>query len=146
MTQTAVLACTTHPGILNGAKPSRGRNPQAAHPHRSFTILKECENNLLRQFWVLSELAVLQTGEAFRRANPKRSISRSQKAVNRVGEEMLVFWRIPGNSSNPIKAKQPENSTQPDVTIGRLSNRADLAFTKTFANRPCRVRVLIEVE
>jgi hypothetical protein len=59
---------------------------------------------------------------------------------------MLTHWRLPWDAPNTVEAKQAEFGAEPEITIGRLSNRSDDAFEKAFADGPRRMRVLIDVE
>src|SRR5215813_9683817 len=59
---------------------------------------------------------------------------------------MLIRRRLPGDGPNTVKAKQAELGSQPEITVGSLGNRADVAFSKAVANLPGRVRVLTDVE
>src|ERR1700722_5663142 len=94
----------------------------------------------------MSQLAVLPTRKAFSCANPKPSIARGQQATNGAAGKMFARWRLPWDGSNAIEAKQSEFRTEPEITVGRLSNSIDVAFEKAVAGRPRGVRILIDVE
>src|SRR5215813_11418536 len=59
---------------------------------------------------------------------------------------MLTRWRLPGKGLHTIEANQTKLGTQPEITVGRLSNAADDTFGKALADLPRRVRVLVDVE
>jgi len=94
---------------------------------------------------VLSQLAILPTGQPFVSANPKRSIARDEEFANKVAGKMLVPWRLPQDAANAIEAKQAEFRAQPEITVGRLRDRLDGAVGKAFADLPRGVRVLIDM-
>ena len=131
--------------MLNRAE-SPGGNCLHACPYGSFTIFNERVNSLSRNLRVLSQLAVLPTGQPFMRANPKSSIARDEKASNKAAGQMLIPSRLPRNGSNAIEAKQAEIRAQPEITVGGLRNCVDSAFGKAVANLPRRVRILTDVE
>jgi hypothetical protein len=53
---------------------------------------------------------------------------------------------MPGNRPNPVKAIQAELCSEPQITIGRLSNFQNRSPGKTIAHPPYRMRVLADVE
>jgi len=118
----------------------------SAYPHGSFTILEERINSLSRNLRVLSQLAILPTGQPFVSANPKSSIARDEEFANKAAGKMLIPWRLPRDAPNAIEAKQAEFRAQPEITVGRLRDRLDGAFGKAFADLPRRVRVLTDVK
>ena len=59
---------------------------------------------------------------------------------------MLTLRRLPRDVPDTVEAKQAELRTQPEITVGRLGNRDDLAFGKAVAELPRRVRVLVNVQ
>jgi hypothetical protein len=85
---------------------------------------------------VVSQLAVLPTCKPFRGANPKTPIARGEQASNIAAGEMLTRRRLPWDAPNAIEAKQAEFRAEPEITVGRLSNRVDDAFEKAVADRP----------
>jgi len=86
------------------------------------------------------------TCQPLRRANPKTPIARDEQASNITAGEMLTRRRLPGDCPHPIETKQAKFGTQPDITIGSLSNRRDPAFDKSISDRPGSVRILTDVE
>ena len=91
-------------------------------------------------------LAVLPTGQPLTGPDPERAVARGEQAVNLAGGEMLIRWRLPGDSSDPIEANEGVLRSQPEIAVGRLGNRGDGAFGKALADLPRRVRVLTDVE
>jgi hypothetical protein len=117
-----------------------------ARPDGSFTILEERINSLSWNLWVQSQLAILPTGQPLMSANPKSSIARDQQPSNKIAGKMLIPRRLRREGPNAIEAKQAEFRSQPEITVGRLSNRLDRTFGKAFADLPGRMRVLVDIE
>jgi hypothetical protein len=59
---------------------------------------------------------------------------------------MLTCGRPPRDRSNAVEVEQAGFRTEPEISVGRLSNGGDGAFEKAAADRPRVVRVLIDVE
>ena len=93
-----------------------------------------------------SQRAVLQTGQTPKRANPERSIGRSEQGSNPVVRELFIPWRPPRDAPNAVEAQQAEFRAEPEITVGRLSDGGDPAFGKPVAEIPRGVRVLIDGE
>jgi len=95
---------------------------------------------------VIGQLAVLPTCQSFIGANPKAPVTRDEQSPNAGTGEMLTRrWR-PRDAPNTIEANQAEFFAEPEITIGRLSNRVNDTFKKAVTGRPRSVRVLIHVE
>src|SRR5689334_17140981 len=133
--KSTILAVALNTAIPNHTE-ATSRNPHSASPYRAFSILKELENILIGKLRVRSQLTVLPTGKPLRGAYPKRPVARGEQAPNLTGGKRLIRWRLPGDCPNPIEAKQAGFCTQPEITVGRLSNRADDALRKSFADLP----------
>ena len=129
----------------NGAEPALRRlvNPE---PHRLLTIFKERAKHDSGNLPILRELAVLPTDKAPQRANPQSAVMRHQQGDDKIAGELFTMRRLPGNSTNTVETKQAELRAQPEIAVGRLSNGVDPAPGEAFANLPCRVRVLADVE
>ena len=93
--------------IVNGAEPPRGDRATGG-PDRSFTILKERINILSGKVRVVSQLAILPTGESDTCANPKTPIAGGEQASDIVTGELLTGWRLPWDAPNAIEANQAE--------------------------------------
>src|SRR5262249_2706878 len=119
MAKRAILCVALDAAIPNRAE-AASRDSTSCDPYRAFPILKELETVLPDKLWILSEFAVLPTGEPFRGANPKRPVARSQQAPYKVVGQMLMGWRLPGDGPDPIEAKQAKLRAQPEIAIGRL--------------------------
>jgi hypothetical protein len=60
---------------------------------------------------------------------------------------MFIPGGMPGHTPNAIEAQQAEFCAQPQITVARLRNRRDpLPLGEAFAEAPCGVRVLTDVE
>lgn len=59
---------------------------------------------------------------------------------------MLIRWRLPRGCPDAIEAEQAKVRSQPEITIGRLGNRVDLAFGKSIANLPRSVCILTYIQ
>jgi hypothetical protein len=130
---------------VNRAESATG-NRERANPYRSFTIFKQRLNLKSIKLCVLSQLAVFPTYKPFSSANPKRSIARGEQPFNIAARELLSRRGLPGNAPNSIEAKQAELRPEPQITVGRLSDRSDEAIRNAIARRPRRVRVLADME
>jgi hypothetical protein len=73
-------------------------------------------------------------------------IAPGEQVSNVPAGELLTRWGLPWDAPNTIEAKQAEFRAEPEITVGRLSNRIDAPFEKSFADRPRSVRVLVDVE
>ena len=144
--QTAILAEALDAAIVNRAKLPRRRKRRRTSPYRAVTILEELHDFLSGKLRVLSQPPVLPTGQSFTSTDPKSAIARGEQAGNLAGGEMLIRWRLPEDSSDPIEANEGVLSSQPEIAVGRLGNRGDGAFGKALADLPRRVRVLADVE
>src|SRR5262249_7780278 len=138
------LSVALDAAIPNRAEPAG--KPHSRDPYRASPILKELENILSGQLWILSKFPVLPTGKSFRGANPKRPVAGGQQTPYKVIRQILIRWRLPGDGPDAIEANQAEFRTQPEIAVGRLGNPSDGAFGKAVANLPRRVRVLTDVE
>ena len=97
-------------------------------------------------FWIDGKLAVLPTGKPLLGGNPKSAVARNQKGIDPIAGQVLTHGRQPGDGLHTIEADQPEFCSQPKKTIRRLRHRKDGALGEAFANFPCSVRVLANVE
>jgi hypothetical protein len=129
---------------LNCTEPAGGRH-KAAKPHRPFPILKE-RTNLSGNLRVERQLAVLPTCKPLGGANPKAPIAGGEQASDRSAREMLTCGRPPRDRSNTVEVEQAGFRAEPEISVGRLSNGGDGTFEKAVADRPCVVRVLIDVD
>ena len=59
---------------------------------------------------------------------------------------MLTRRWLPGDTANAIEAKQAEFRAEPEIPIGRLGNRVDVAQGEPIPDGPRRMRVLADVE
>jgi hypothetical protein len=101
---------------------------------------------LPRKFRVVSELAVLPTYKSLSGTDPKTPIAPGEHASNIRARKVLARGRLPRDAPNAVEAKQAEFRAEPEITVGRLSNRVDDGFEKAVADGPGIVRVLIDVE
>src|SRR6185369_15779586 len=116
---------------LHGAIPNRtqlsSRHCHSTGPYRAFMILEKFEEITIREFRVLRKLAVVPTCKTFCCANPKSAITSDEQAEDPVGRKLLICRRTPENTSDTIESKQSEFRTEPEITIGCLSDRRDVA-------------------
>ena len=98
-------------------------NPHTRRPIPCLHDPQGAHDILSGKLRVLSQLAVLPTGQPFVSANPKTSIARGEHASNIGAGEMLARGRLPGDAPNTVEAKQAEFRAEPEITVGRLSNR-----------------------
>jgi hypothetical protein len=59
---------------------------------------------------------------------------------------MLAHWWLPRYEPNAVEANQAEFRAEPEIAVGRLSNRVYGPFEKAFADHPNAVCVLIDAE
>ena len=71
--------------------------------------------------------AVPQDHESAKRANPKTAVAGDEQAIDVLIGELLTRRWVPGEKANAIEAKQPEFGSQPEIPIGRLGHRVDVA-------------------
>src|SRR5262249_29907171 len=135
--KTIVLSVALDVAIANCAQSPSG-NSQCTDPHGAVTILKEGTNRLSSEFRGRSKLGALPTYKPVDGADPKSPVARDEQLHNIVRGEILIARRLPGNGPDTIEAKQPEFGTQPEITVGRLSNGVDGAFGKAVADLPRR--------
>src|SRR5262249_37598156 len=100
--KSAVLAVATDGAILNRAELTNG-NPKPSSPYGAFMIFQQRDNYLSSKLRVLSQLAVLPTCQSVPGANPKRAVAGDEQFPNLTGWKMLVGWRLPGDSPDPIE-------------------------------------------
>jgi hypothetical protein len=109
-------------------------------------IFKERDNIASIKLPVVSHFSVFQTGKPLIGTNPKTPIARSEKSSNITAREVLARRRLPRDGPSTVEVKQTKLRAEPEITVRRLSNRADDAFEKAVADRPRGVGVLIDVE
>src|SRR5262249_13115191 len=143
LAETAALAL--YVATLDRAQPP-GRTCVPAGPYRSFVIHKERIDAVASELRILGQPAVHPTGKTFQRADPDSPIARGEQTSNPPVGELFISGRVPGHTPNAVEAQHAEFRPQPQITIGRLRNGSDLPLCKAFAEGPCRVRVLVEVE
>jgi hypothetical protein len=95
---------------------------------------------------VTAELAIVPTGEAFVRADPKAAVARGQQAADPAARQMLAIGRLPGDAAHSIEAFQAEFSAEPEVAVGRLRDRVNRTSEESLADRPSLVSILMDVE
>jgi len=145
LSETAIVTVALDLVTVNGAE-FRNGIPVPAGPNRSLMILKYRPNPLPSHRPVGNQLAVPPTGKPSRGADPKSPIARRKQALNVVAGEMLIAGRPPRGKPDTIEPNQAEFRSEPEITVGRLSECVDDAFEKAFADRPRGVGVLINVE
>jgi hypothetical protein len=94
----------------------------------------------------VGQLAVLPTGKPRISANPKTPIARDEQRSNPAVWERLTRGRLPSGGPNAVEPEQAEFRAEPEITVGRLSNRVEGSREKAFADGPRFMRVLIDVE
>ena len=60
-------------------------------------------------------------GEPAKNADPKGSVAGGEQGANVAAGKTLTRWRLPGDHSNAVKAKQPELRAEPEIPVRRLS-------------------------
>src|SRR5262249_29148714 len=143
--ETAVLSIALGIAALNPTESSDRRRPPG-DPYRSFTILEQRLDNLTIQFGVVRQLAVLPAGESAQGASPRPPVARALQASDIAAGEMLPLWRLPGDGPHAIEPKQPEFGAEPEISVGRLCDGTNDAWSKPFDGFPRGVRVLADVE
>src|SRR5262249_48901651 len=95
---------------------------------------------------VLGQLAVLDAGESFERADPERAVAGSEQGSDVVRWESLARRRPPLQRPDAIETQQPQFGAKPKIPIAGLRKRRDESLGKSVASLPRGVRVLTDVE
>src|SRR5262249_56704490 len=95
---------------------------------------------------VWREPAILPADETLRRADPQRSVARSQQPRDLIGWEALTCSRRPGHVPETVEAKQAEVGPKPEIAVRRLGDRLDRSLGEAVADPPRCVHVLADVE
>jgi hypothetical protein len=82
-------------------------------PKSALTILEEAGDEEIREFGVFGDFAVLETREPVGGADPKRPVSRNQKAPDPFVRQMLLRWRLPKRGMNSVEAIEAKLSAEP---------------------------------
>src|SRR5271165_2682820 len=117
-----------------------------AGPHRSLTILEQRCHKVVTKLRARGQLAATPGCKAHSRANPKGAVSRDEQAVDGVVGKMLTRRWLPGATANAIEAKQAEFCAEPEIPIGRLGHRVDVALEGPILDGPHGMCVLTDVK
>ncbi len=142
--QAAVL-----PVALDGDAPDcadLSRLPGCSGPDGLFVVLCQRCNCFPFKLRVLGQPGAVQACKPVSGANPESPISRGQQSRHVIAGKMCTRRRLPWVGANTIETKKAEFRAQPDISVGRLSNRVDPASGKAFAIFPGGMRVLAYVQ
>ena len=110
------------------------------------SIFQERQDCLSVKFRIVGQLAVPPTGKPFIGSDPEPAVTRGEQTSNGPAGQMLLIRRLPFDAAHTVESLQAEFGADPQIAIGRLRNGVDRAFEKPLADRPCLVRVLVDVE
>ena len=98
-----------------------------AHTVPSRSSNSDATNCLELQLRALGQLAAAPGYKAGKRANPESAVARDEQAVDVFVREMLTRGWLPGDTANAIEAEQAEFRAEPEIPIGCLGHRVDVA-------------------
>ena len=125
---------------------SRPAASERRRPHRSLTVFEQRCHKLVVERWGPGKPAVPQDNESAKRANPKTAVACDEQAIDVLIGELLTRRWVPREKANAIEAKQAEFGPQPEIPIGRLGHRVDVAQGEPVPDRPRVVRVLADLQ
>ncbi len=132
--------------------PNRAEFPQSfpqsisPDPDDAVAILENGHYGLPGQFREPPQCHVLPTSKSGLCTDPEACITTGEKSVDDVAGQLHTCGWLPSNESNAIKSQNAEFGSEPQIAIRRLSERSGIAFERAVAQRPCGMRVLVDVQ
>ena len=145
LAETAIITRALHACGPNRAQPCMG-NAEGAGPNRSLAVLEQRQDIVLTYLGVPIQLSVFPACQSFQRPDPEGTVTGGDQGPDICAWELITGRSNPRDESNTIESDQAELSTEPQITIGRLCNRANTSLQAATLNGPCCVAILAQFE